>query len=173
MRTSSSSRRLRRLALLALDVAGVAKLADDAVRLFVGQRSKRVRNLGEHVRAGVSEVVEVEVGALHQPRDRRLLVQRRRSLRSQASVSRSGSARFRRIRRPLHARDARSTRRLRSSSRMPSRSGDRRQALVDGVAAEEQAVLRAGGEHPIRLLGAERDEVVDHDRRRRPGRGAG
>src|SRR5205085_8720620 len=43
--------------------------------------------------------------------------------------------------------------------------GDWRQALVDGVASEEQAVLRAGGEHPIRLLGALRDEVVDHHRR--------
>ena len=41
--------------------------------------------------------------------------------------------------------------------------GDRRKALVDGVAAEEQAVLRPGGEHPVRLLGAERDQVVDHD----------
>src|SRR5204863_9604551 len=35
--------------------------------------------------------------------------------------------------------------------------GDGREPLVDGVASEQETMLRARGEHAVRLLGAERD----------------
>ena len=40
---------------------------------------------------------------------------------------------------------------------------DRRESFVNRIASEKQTMLRARGEHSIRLFGAERDEVVDHD----------
>ena len=146
---------LRRFALLPLDVAGVAKLADDAIRLFVAQRAKRVRDLREHVfAASVKRSMSKSARCIS-----RAIVDFSFSVTfaaaSQASVSRSGvTRRFRRIPRPLHPRDARVDAALALVVEDAEALGDRREALVDGVAAEEEAVLRARGEHPVRLLGA-------------------
>ncbi len=42
-------------------------------------------------------------------------------------------------------------------------ASDRCQAGVGIVGPQQQAVFRAGGEHPVRLGGSAGDEVVDHD----------
>ena len=124
------------LALLPLDVAGVAELVDDAVALFVGQIFEGF------------DPIDVEVGALEQPRDRLVLGLEHR--------------RVRRLARAAHPLDARVDAALALVVEDAEAGGDRREALVDGVASEEEAMLRARGEHPIRLGCPLSSEIVDH-----------
>ena len=166
MRRSSSAVQLRRLALLALDVAGVAQAADDAFALLFRQRAERLGELGQRApRRRRSGGRCRGSGAASAWRSWSAWPARGPASRSQATVSRSGRSSV------SPASTARRIRAMRASMRRfalvvedAEALGDRREALVDGVAAEEQAMLRAGGEHPVRLLGAEGDEVVDHHR---------
>ena len=44
----------------------------------------------------------------------------------------------------------------------PQPVGERRQAAVGVVGPQQQAILRPAGEHPVRLVGAAGDQIVDH-----------
>src|SRR5258705_441119 len=67
-RCRSHSRNSPRLALLALDVAAVAKLAHDTFTLLVGQRSERLDERRVRILRAGQDAIEIELRTLQQLR---------------------------------------------------------------------------------------------------------
>src|SRR5713226_2402284 len=122
-----------RLALLTRDVSGIAKLAYYALALFLGQSCK-LGNLVDIRR-------DVEVGPAHRLTKSCLLGE---------------------LFCGAHAADSPFDASLPLCVENREPVSDRRKPFVHRIAAEEQAMLGAGGKHPVRLFCAERDEIVDH-----------